>query len=404
MRRRGLALPPLLAGGLLLLLAAAAEARAGTSRRGLRSRTVPTTLVAANTTAGAPSRILTTPSHAHETNGTTPEVTTPSRAHETNGTTPEEFEHGGSPGEGGGHMVPRAHVDGREELSHPQHWTYAHPELWGKESYEDCNGKSQSPINIDSGGVLTEEGKQNKTYLADSMNYYILGERSISNNGHNLQVDGEFGTLTLPDGEYKVKQLHFHMPSEHEINGKLAAGEIHIVHQRKGSNGTDDLAVVAILLETSESFKNELAFLKNLGFGAHLPKENEKVRLGGPVNLNVFSQRYANGFWHYRGSLTTPPCSQTVHWYVLQQAASVTPEMVDSFKAIFPSPQNNRPVQPLNGRQVVYSEVALDGEFPKEATALEEKEKSHETRPGKSAAPRTSTLAALAAAGFCALL
>lgn len=340
-----------------------------------------------------------------------------------NETVHEEIEHGGSPGEGGGHMVPRAHVDNHTDVSHPQHWTYSAPGEWGKiEEYPECKGDGQSPINIESADVLTEEGKQNKGYLAEHMKYIALKERSIGNNGHNLQVNGHFGNLTLPDGEYEVKQFSFHFPSEHKVNGKLAAGEIHIVHQKRGSNGTDDLAVIAILLEvndlvTSAEGKRELAFLSNLGFGARLPKEQEDLPVPGEVDFGAFHRLFGAGFWHYKGSLTTPPCSETVHWYVLQHAAQVAPKMVESFKALFPSPQNNRPVQPLNQRRVVFSEVAVAGEFEGKAdeAALGEKtqndqiKKQKEADPwepvlSKNGAPGAGALAALALAGLRALV
>merc|ERR1712190_206754 len=85
---------------------------------------------------------------------------------------------------------------------------------------------------------------------APRLSYKPLEKQEIFNNGgKNVQVNGGFGTFKLPDGEYEVKQFHFHFPAEHEVDGKLAAGELHIVHQRKGASGTDGLAVVGIVLD-----------------------------------------------------------------------------------------------------------------------------------------------------------
>merc|ERR1712046_204593 len=63
-----------------------------------------------------------------------------------------------------------------------------------------------------------------------------------------MGVEGKFGTMFLHNGKYQVLQFHFHFPSEHTIKGKPFAGELHIVFQREGSTGTDDLAFVAIML------------------------------------------------------------------------------------------------------------------------------------------------------------
>lgn len=279
-----------------------------------------------------------------------------------NTSTGEEPQHSGSPGSGGGHMVPRT-----EEHHGDHHWTYSEPNLWAKE-YKDCDGEAQSPVNIDSASVSVPED-ESEGYLAGNSKYRVLSGRSIKNNGHNVQVDGDFGTLVLPDGQYALKQFHFHFPSEHEVNGKLAAGEMHMVHQKIGSAGTHDLAVIGILLELDDQIQNskgldkELAFMRNLGFGKTLPAEGEELPVKGEVDLGAFETVLSRGFFHYRGSLTTPPCSETVHWYVLQQPAAVSEQMVAGFKRLFPAAANNRPVQALHSRKVVFSEVGLPEEF-----------------------------------------
>lgn len=274
----------------------------------------------------------------------------------------KDHEHGGSPGDGAHNMVPRTMVHGHDDAPHKE------------EPFPLCSGDAQSPIDIPVAEVATGSGTDT---IAHHMKYHAIGERQIHNNGHNEQVNGDFGELYLPDGTYEVKQFDFHFPSEHSVNGKLAAGEIHIVHQRKGSNGTDDLAVVAILLQEEKDLGEhfsakdravELNFLRQLGYGARVPGKDEKQDIDGKVDLNVFSKEFSGPFYHYKGSLTTPPCSQTVHWYILQRPAAVQADMIETFKANFPSPANNRPVQPLNGRKIVYSEVSLDAaEFREKA-------------------------------------
>lgn len=282
--------------------------------------------------------------------------------------------HGGSPGHGGKPMVPRTHVHGNE-TEHKHEWTYAQPN-WG-DQFDNCGAAAQSPINIRSADVTIGykptfqrglKGKDPPSGLYQYMKYKALDGRKVINHGHNVQVNGEFGDFELPDGIYEVKQFHFHFPSEHKINGKHADGEMHIVHQKKNSSGTEDLAVVGLLLE--EDFKivgdnkDDINFFNQLGFaGDGLPKEGEEKPVKDKVDLNTFAMQFKGDYYHYFGSLTTPPCSETVHWYVMKTPAIVSTKAIEAFKEIFPKPANNRPVAPINGRKIIYSEVALAGEY-----------------------------------------
>jgi carbonic anhydrase len=259
---------------------------------------------------------------------------------------------------------PQAHLPGV-----PMHWTYGEPKRWGK-GYEDCKGDAQSPINLKTpAGTPASDA----TVLSAMKYEKIPGSGlNLQNTGHAVQVDGNFGTLSLPDGEYEAKQFHFHFPSEHEVKGVNTVGEMHIVHQKVGANGTDGLAVIGILFDYvgklgfNKETGRELAFLRGLGFGKGLPKEEEQALISNSeIDLaGVFEHSLNGPYWHYQGSLTTPPCSETVHWYVMEQRAAISPRMLRDFKDHFPDPMNNRPVQSLNGRTVAQSALTVgDSEF-----------------------------------------
>jgi len=206
----------------------------------------------------------------------------------------------------------------------------------------DCQGEQQSPVNI-APHTISGHRKGNKK-VADFINYNSLSGLEVKNTGHGIQVDGAFGTFTLNNEVYRVLQFHYHFPSEHAVDGELTAGCIHIVHQKQGATGLNDLLVVGVLLVEGQ----ESRFLSKNGFG-DLPLQGSRP-LSDPLDLNDFSTLYNGHFYHYMGSLTTPPCTQTVHWNVLATTASVSAAQVASFKALFPDPANNRPLQPLNGR------------------------------------------------------
>ena len=109
---------------------------------------------------------------------------------------------------------------------------------------------------------------------------------------------------------YNACQFHFHSPSEHTFQGKHYPLELHIVHTlASGPPGyTHDKAVIAVFFDdVSDTESPFIASLNPEKPGEALPK---------PVDLSELLKS-TNNFYHYQGSLTTPPCSEVVNWYVL---------------------------------------------------------------------------------------
>jgi len=257
---------------------------------------------------------------------------------------------------------------------HGPSWSYGTPDDWAND-YTVCAGSGQSPIELQDSN-RTVLGVLGTDRLIDRVSYIPLRNLKIKNNGHNEQVDvPTMGTFNLPDGRYDLKQFHFHFPSEHMINGRNAAGEIHMVHQK--STDPSKIAVIGLFLESDPNFlggdlpegqarKSEIDFMNNLGFGdvTTLPEEEDEVDLANTgsassVDIMAFRNEFAGDYFHYIGSFTTPPCTEGVHWYVMKRPAAVTQAMVDNFKARFPAPANNRPVQDLNGRKIVVDKTSV---------------------------------------------
>ena len=120
------------------------------------------------------------------------------------------------------------------------------------------------------------------------------------------------------DGEkYELDQFHFHTPSEHRIDGKHADIEQHLVFQSE----TGKVSVVAVLYNagTKES-KYMKPIIDNLPKNEGEKKEIEKVRLSSLLNdVKNITQSFT-----YSGSLTTPPCTEGVTWYVNQEIQKVS--------------------------------------------------------------------------------
>ena len=218
-------------------------------------------------------------------------------------------------------------------------WTYSGdhgPEHWGGLSPEFAacsNGKEQSPINI----------TDPHTAALSPLHFaYHSSPLKIIDNGHTVQINYAPGsTLTVEGKTYELVQFHFHHPSEEEINSQHYAMVAHLVH--KSSEGK--LAVVAVLIK--EGSPNQLIST----LWDNLPPEKGKELDKDDVELHVTDLLPANHrYYTFPGSLTTPPCSEGVTWYVLATPMSLSKAQIDKFARIYPL--NARPVQPLHDRKV----------------------------------------------------
>jgi carbonic anhydrase len=223
------------------------------------------------------------------------------------------------------------------------HWTYegeTGPEHWGdlNPDFAACkNGKEQSPINIETSQVIEDE----KT--ADLVINYKPTEFSLSNNGHTIQGNPltKDNSFFVGNKEYKLTQFHLHTPSEHQINGKNFDLEFHFVNE----NATNQLAVLGLMVKEGASNP----FLEKAWNVIPTEETTEAVKLTEPIDLMSLLPKDTDSF-QYKGSLTTPPCSEDVKWIVLEEPIEMSKEQIDKFRNIFPD--NHRPVQSLNKREV----------------------------------------------------
>ena len=224
------------------------------------------------------------------------------------------------------HAPPQAHG--------APHWGYdgeLNPAKWG-DVFPVCgSGKSQSPVDIR--GPFEKATNE----LKPSFKPATL---KIVNNGHTLQVNVGNGSKTEINGEsYELLQFHFHRPSEEHIEGKPMAMVAHFVHK----SAAGKLAVIGVLL--SEGAENESVKM----IWANAPKEEgpEKVVAESTLNPAAMLPKRLH-YYSFEGSLTTPPCTEGVTFYILKTPTTISRAQVDAF----PFKMNARPVQPLNGRHI----------------------------------------------------
>ena len=245
-----------------------------------------------------------------------------------------ECEGSGQPSDKGPAAKSGAHSSKAGDEKHAVNWGYEGamgPESWGNDFPTCARGKAQAPLNI--------KGPFEKA-LFNVTPDYKNGPLKIINNGHTIQVNVPPGSkLRIDSQPFELVQFHFHRPSEEQINGKPSAMVAHFVH--KNSEGR--LAVLGVMLKEG----NENPGIKTLW--THAPtKEGPEVSPEG-VNFNpgnLLPREYE--FYSYEGSLTTPPCTEGVRFFILKSQVNISREQVEAF----PFKKNARPVQPQNGRAI----------------------------------------------------
>jgi carbonic anhydrase len=175
----------------------------------------------------------------------------------------------------------------------------------------------------------------------------VAGSVEIENNGHTVEILVKPGSYIVAGGvRYDLQQFHFHHPAEEAVNGRLTDMDVHLVH--KSADGK--LAVLAARLSEERGDPN--ATLATLW--QQLPtapgttnKVTDMINPGGLLPAE-------RGYWTYMGSLTTPPCTEGVRWYVFEQPVSISRAQLQAFAALYKL--NSRPLQDTHGRRIEANE------------------------------------------------
>nr|CAG8468683.1 508_t:CDS:2 [Entrophospora candida]CAG8556818.1 5355_t:CDS:2 [Entrophospora candida] len=210
------------------------------------------------------------------------------------------------------------------------------PEFWDKlsEGSKICKtGKLQSPIDITSELLLAKKKETPKSDFQDALNVEFI------NNGNTVEVLPGKGNKTLPatifssdDGtKYQLDQFHFHTPSEHRVNGRHFDVEQHLVFSKVEGKNPNEIAVVAVFYNIGDE---ENAFLKPLV--EKIPKKVDEKNEIEKVELSALVKDIDNisNAFNYGGSLTTPPCTETVEWYVNQKPLSLSIEQFTTMRNV----------------------------------------------------------------------
>ncbi|HQQ75964.1 MAG TPA: carbonic anhydrase family protein [Thermoanaerobaculia bacterium] len=203
-------------------------------------------------------------------------------------------------------------------------------------------GKKQSPVDLATRAPFPVEAKD----LPNLVFRYGTTKLHLVNKGHTVQADVEKGSTVEIDGAaWALLQLHFHAPSEHSLDGLHYPMEMHLVHA--GPDGKPGLVVGVFLVQGGDN----PAFTPLL---SDLPKVKGARKDDSSVTVDLAKLLPENrAYLAYDGSLTTPPCTEGIRWYVLQSPMGITGEQLGAFVTVPGMNTTNRPVQPLAGRKVL---------------------------------------------------
>ena len=234
-----------------------------------------------------------------------------------------------------------AAVQAKDEV----HWGYTGdtgPEHWGNlsEDFASCRvGKNQSPINIETSKIIDAK--------LQPLEFNYHGETTeIINNGHTLQANVTPGSVLKIEGhEFELKQFHMHSPSENQIDGESFPLELHFVHV----SAEGQVAVFSELFREGEAYPT-LVDINDIA-----PKEAGKSApfVAKLADLLPRTEGALSSYYRYSGSLTTPPCTEGLRWYVLPMVKTVSKEQVQKYVDLIG--KDARPTQPLNARKVLHA-------------------------------------------------
>lgn len=227
---------------------------------------------------------------------------------------------------------------------HKKHWAYegeTGPEHWAEMEGTACSGTHQSPVNI----IRTDAKPEANASFPLELHYNPQTQiYDVVNNGHSIQFGFESGDEVAFAGDrYALKQIHFHEPSEHTLNGVRYPIEMHMVHHNEKLNKFTVLSVLGYEGRPSPGYEK----LEKV-----LPlKAGEKMPIHQAFDLADILPYNLSPRFHYQGSLTTPPCTENVNWVVFEEPFMLSEEQVNIMKQNMPK-NNYRGVQPLNDRGV----------------------------------------------------
>lgn len=228
-------------------------------------------------------------------------------------------------------------------------WSYdgpSGPAAWGKlhPSYAMCDrGRFQSPIDIRD-GVGVDLPALNLEFRPSLFR--------VIDTGKTFEVHVTTGgALTVLGNFHRLMHIEFRHPAEERVNGKVFDMSMQLFFR-------DMQGRQAIMSVPLAATGKENPFIQAIW--NHIPLVRNEPVSPPDVTVNLVQALPRDlSYFHFMGSLTTPPCTEGVAWYVLKNPVEISPEQVAVFARLFPN--NTRPIQATNSRLIKESRGAARG-------------------------------------------
>lgn len=221
------------------------------------------------------------------------------------------------------------------------------PLYWGgiHSDWAACgNGKMQSPID------LLHERVQVVPGLGPLRRAYKPAPAILKNRGHDMMLEweGNAGFIEISGTRFELRQCHWHSPSEHTINGRRFAAELHMVHM----SSSGQIAVVGIMYKIGRTEPFLLEMKDHLEVISGVEENSTAAGTVNPNLIKIGSRKY----YRYMGSLTTPPCTPGVTWTIVNKVRTVTRKQLRLLRVAVhdDSNSNSRPTQVMNERPLEF--------------------------------------------------
>ncbi|MFC3050351.1 carbonic anhydrase [Kordiimonas pumila] len=223
----------------------------------------------------------------------------------------------------------------------PSNWSYSGSN--GPANWHDLSpanglclyGKQQSPIDI--------EGTDPAIMHRLETDYQVTPVH-LSNNRVSIMQDYDKGSYLLVGAKrFELQQFHFHTPAEHTVMGEQYPMAIHFVH--KAVDGS--LAVIAVFVKEGKANIAAQELYENI------PLESDQIIHKDKVLINARDlMPNDKSYYRYMGSLTTPPCTEDVNWYVLKTPVEFSGEQINLMRGLLGG-NTARPTQNRNNRIIL---------------------------------------------------
>lgn len=226
----------------------------------------------------------------------------------------------------------------------PHEWTYDGPD--GPRHWHTLGAENEACGHVDTQSPVDLPVDLRSIDLPDVTPDYLDSSVSVSNTGHTIQYGYDPGSkVIVGDHAYELVQFHFHVHSEHSVDGAYHEMELHLVHR----DAEDHYLVLGVFVDPGA----ENRALAEAGWD-RLPLESGVTLTGATRLIDASALIPGGSTYRYQGSLTTPPCTEGVSWIVYERPITMSRAQIQRFLKAYD--RDFRPLQPLGTRELTRGE------------------------------------------------